>query len=172
MNTNKFFILFFVVFIALFSCKKQSPQLPANKIKENNDSTLTLLEINKRLAVKEDSLLKTFVYKKSKQFTRSDLGFWYKTDKSATGNFLKINDTCNIDYELKLINGKTVLHESRKIVLGKKDAIPGIENALELLKKGEKATIIIPWYLGYGMKGFEEIIPPYTSLICEIEIKL
>jgi len=48
--------------------------------------------------------------------------------------------------------------------------VNGLEESMKLLREGDSATIIIPWYLGYGMKGKEPKIPPYTSIIYQIKI--
>jgi len=169
--SKPFILLGLLLSIVLCSCKKTQPQLPANKIVENNEDAQTLLEINKKLALREDSLLKIVVNKKDKSFVKSELGFWYKITNKTNGSLPKNNEQCEINYALKLLSGRVVLKESKKIVIGKKDIVPGIEEGVKLLKKGERATLIIPWYLGYGMTGLDELIPPYTSLICEVELK-
>ena len=51
--------------------------------------------------------------------------------------------------------------------LNKKELPTGLEEGLKLMRKGESARIIIPWYLAYGMQGNEEI-PPYTSIIYDV----
>ncbi len=38
------------------------------------------------------------------------------------------------------------------------------------MKVGGKATLIIPSSIGYGSKGVGDDIPPYASLIFEIEL--
>lgn len=171
MKLSRLIILIPAFSVVLFSCKKQSPQLPANKIVESNEDAQTLLEINKKLSLREDSLLKIVVSKKDKSFVKSELGFWYKITNKTDGNPPKNNEQCEISYVLKLLTGKVVLKESKKIIIGKKNIISGLEEGVKLLRRGEKATLIIPWYLGYGMNGLDEQIPPYTSLICEVELK-
>ena len=146
MKLSRQFILFgLLLSIVLCSCKKTQPQLPANKIVDNNEDAQTLLEINKKLALREDSLLKIIVNKKDKSFIKSELGFWYKITNKTNADRPKNNEQCEISYVLKLLSGKVVLAESKKIVIGKKDIIPGIEEGVKLLKKGEKATLIISY---------------------------
>jgi FKBP-type peptidyl-prolyl cis-trans isomerase len=38
------------------------------------------------------------------------------------------------------------------------------------MKKGEKRTVIVPWWLGYGANGIPPKIPARASLVFEIEL--
>jgi FKBP-type peptidyl-prolyl cis-trans isomerase len=156
--------------LGFFSCKKQAPQIPSNKIVIDNSNAETLLAINQNLAIKEDSLLEIFAKKKDKSFVKNEIGFWYKIDQA--GNGLKVTDksTCNFSYKLMLLNGKIVEEGKRQILIGKKQAIYGLEEGMKLLHHGDHATFIIPWYLGYGMNGNKPLIPPYTSIIYQIKL--
>ena len=51
------------------------------------------------------------------------------------------------------------------------DIIPGVIEGIKKMRKGGKATFIIPWDSGYGADGWiEQKIPPYSTLIYEVEI--
>lgn len=157
-------------FVGLFSCQKPIPQLPSNKGNEVDENVASLLQVNVDLATQEDSLLESYVTVKHKGFEKNELGFWFKINNRTTANLLKEKETCRIMYELLLLDGKLVQKKELEITLGKKHVVTGLEEGLKLLHKGESATFIIPWYLGYGRKGLEPIIPPYTSLIYKVKL--
>jgi peptidylprolyl isomerase len=48
--------------------------------------------------------------------------------------------------------------------------IPGWNEALMAMKKGEKRLLIIPPALGYGTKGYPGVIPPDSWLVFEVEL--
>ena len=48
--------------------------------------------------------------------------------------------------------------------------IKGLDEALKILKVGEKGTFVIPSNLGYGARGAGGVIPPNATLIFEIEL--
>lgn len=47
--------------------------------------------------------------------------------------------------------------------------IAGFKEGLQEMKVGDKATLFIPYHLGYGERGYA-IIPPKTNLVFEVEI--
>lgn len=47
--------------------------------------------------------------------------------------------------------------------------IPGWDEAFQTMKKGEKRTLLVPWWLAYGEKG-RGIIPPRGTLRFEVEL--
>lgn len=167
MNSNK--IIIFLVFCSFLSCIKQSPQLPSNKGNVVDENASTLLLINQRLALKEDSILELLALQ-DKAYTKSDLGFWFKMNQTIGGQPIKDKDTCRFAYNLMLLDGKIVEKAEKQIVIGQKQIVIGLEEAIKLLHKGENATIIIPWYLAFGMNGNDKLVPPYTSIIYQIQV--
>ena len=72
---------------------------------------------------------------------------------------------------MMLLNGKLVESGEKRIVIGKKQLVVGLEEGLKLMHRGDSATFIIPWYLGYGMKGYGQMVPSYTSLVYEVKLR-
>ena len=144
--------------------------MPSNKGNSIDSNAVSLLGINKNLANKEDVSLKKFALQKDKSFKKSEIGFWYKIDHLQNGIQLKDSVICKFKYTLYSLRGKLLKDEEKQIVIGKKQEVVGLEEGLKLMKKGESATFIVPWYLGYGMKGDGPLIPPYTSLIYKVNV--
>ena len=164
-----YIFLVLTICIGLIACIKQAPQIPANKGNAGDQNIATMLDINKTLAAREDSILQEYA-KTKPDFKKSELGFWYKINDLNTNPLLKKNDSFRCKINIFLLNGKEIQADEKVIVLGKKQLVRGLEEGLKLMRRGESATFIIPWYLAYGMKGDENSIPPYTSLIYQIEV--
>lgn len=167
MIKNLFFVI--CIFCCLNSCSKPAPQLPSNKGSNVDGKTAILLEFNKKLALKEDSALQLFA-EKQKGFTKNKIGFWYKIIHSTNGKLLKENDCCRFEYKMLMISGKFLQSKQQEIIIGKKEIVVGLEEALKIMHKGESAIFIIPWYLAYGMNGNEPLISPFTSLIFQVHL--
>jgi FKBP-type peptidyl-prolyl cis-trans isomerase FkpA len=105
-------------------------------------------------------------------------GLFYLKIKPGNGRKIKKGDTLVVDYEGKFLNGKffdsTVKrHESFQFVYGTEwQVVKGLEEAFGLMEENEKALVILPSELAFGELGSSTgIIPPFTSLIFEVEIK-
>lgn len=170
MNKSSILAFVLVCFCLLFgSCKKQVPQLPSNKGVETDKSAASLLKINHDLTIKEDRILKIYADSIG-SFKKNEIGFWYKIYKSGNGTIIKDSVNCKFSSKLLLLNGSVLEIKVNQFVIGKKQTIIGLEEGLKLMHKGDSATFIIPWYLGYGMIGKEKIVPPYTSIIYHIKV--
>ena len=157
--------------IGLIACTKQAPQLPANKLVPDNSKAEALLAINENLTLREDSLLERFVSKSGKDFIKNELGYWYRVDQAGSGSKIEKESVCSFSYKLTLINGQIADTGHAKIKTGKKEIVTGLDECIMHLHRGDNATVIIPWYLAFGMKGSETPrVPPYTSVIYQISI--
>ncbi|HLP03811.1 MAG TPA: FKBP-type peptidyl-prolyl cis-trans isomerase [Paludibacter sp.] len=159
-----------VLVLVLASCVKQSPQLPANKIENTDNSKHAMLEVNKNLIAREDSLLQEYVSART-GFAKHELGFWYRIDIKGNGPLLKNKDICSFTYKLSLLNGNPVEERQTEAEIGKMTLVKGLEEGLKQARRGESATFVIPWYLGFGMKGNDAGVPPFTSIIYQVRIQ-
>lgn len=109
-------------------------------------------------------------------------------NKEGMGNKPKAGDTVVVNYTGMLLDGKVfdtnlenvaksnnIYQEGRpyepfKFPLGMGMVIPGWEEGISKLKKGSKARFIIPSSIAYGAKGAPPVIPPFSTLIFDVEL--
>ena len=166
----KYFLIILIAGCLFLSCTKTAPQLPANKGNVVDKNISNLMEVNQKLAAKEDSILMIFATKADVKFKKSEIGFWYKVDVPTNGEPIKDKDFCNLSCTSLSLDMKVIQTEKMQIVIGKKQLVVGLEEGLKLLHKGESATFIIPWYLAYGRNGKGSHIKPYTSIVYQIKL--
>jgi hypothetical protein len=61
-------------------------------------------------------------------------------------------------------------NDTYKFPAGKAQVVPGLDQAVLDMSKGEKRILIIPYWLGYGEKGVQGKIPEKTTLVFEVEL--
>jgi FKBP-type peptidyl-prolyl cis-trans isomerase FklB len=100
-------------------------------------------------------------------------GIQYKIIKSGKGKSPSNNDIVECNYIFKLIDG-TILENSYETQQPKKfylfGVIKGLAEAVQLMKEGDKWEIYIPYNLAYGSGGTKGQIPPYGTVIYELEL--
>jgi FKBP-type peptidyl-prolyl cis-trans isomerase len=101
--------------------------------------------------------------------TSSGLRF-ISTKKDAAGTEVKNGNTVTVKYAGFLINDKQFDSGSFDVTIGAKGVIPGFEEAILKLKKGEAGKFILPSAIAYGKNGSGSTIPPYAPLIFDIEV--
>ena len=103
----------------------------------------------------------------------SKSGLQYEVLQEGTGRSPKATDKVRCHYEGRLINGE-VFDSSYKrqqpADFGLNQVIPGWTEGVQLMKEGAKFRFFIPYLLGYGEQGAGSSIPPYSTLIFDIEL--
>jgi FKBP-type peptidyl-prolyl cis-trans isomerase len=80
-----------------------------------------------------------------------------------------------VDYEGRLLDGTKFDSSYQSGVpytfrLGTGAVIPGWDEAFLTMKKGEHRTLIIPYWLAYGVDGRPPTIPPRATLVFDVEL--
>lgn len=115
-------------------------------------------------------------------------GIYFIETQKGKGKTVQQGQTVKVNYVGKLLNGKlfdTNLEEVAKannvynpqrpyepmsFAAGVGQMIPGFDQAVLMMNKGSKATVIIPFELAYGNRAMGEDLPAYSTLVFEIEV--
>ena len=100
-------------------------------------------------------------------------GLQYMVLKEGNGNKPKATDTVKCHYEGFLIDG-TVFDSSvergQPAEFALNQVIAGWTEGLQLMQEGAKYRFFIPYILGYGEGGAGASIPPFATLIFDVEL--
>ncbi|MFN8254840.1 MAG: FKBP-type peptidyl-prolyl cis-trans isomerase [Bacteroidales bacterium] len=123
----------------------------------------------------EENLIKGYLSDNNISIEPKLSGLYYIETKKGIGKKVKMGDKLKVRYTGSFIDGKIFdssyqRKEDFTFRMGKGDVIAGWEEGFSLMQEGGKAKFIIPSNLAYGEKGVERIIPPYSTLIFEVEL--
>jgi FKBP-type peptidyl-prolyl cis-trans isomerase len=100
-------------------------------------------------------------------------GLQYKYVKEGKGKTPAATDKATVHYTGKLIDGTTFdssVERGAPATFSCNGVIAGWTEALQLMKEGDKCILYIPYDLAYGERGSPPQIPPYSTLIFEVEL--
>lgn len=128
----------------------------------------------KRLA-EQKRLAEEALEKLAAGFQKTESGLRYQIIQKGNGKQAEKGKKVSVHYQGALDNGQ-VFDSSYKrkqpieFTLGVGQVIEGWDEAIALLKVGDKARFVIPSYLGYGSRGAGGVIPPDATLVFDVEL--
>ncbi|MBO4752311.1 MAG: FKBP-type peptidyl-prolyl cis-trans isomerase [Bacteroidales bacterium] len=144
-----------------------------------------MAEMNKKQEA-EAELIKQYLANNKITVKPTESGLYVVVKKAGTGKKAENGSTVSVYYAGRLLNGKlfdtniesVAKAEGRQgghfqpfaFTLGQRSVIRGWEEGIVGLKKGAKATLIIPSNLAYGASGAGNDIPPYSPLVFDVEV--
>lgn len=113
-------------------------------------------------------LMADYVKKSGMLFKTTASGLQYAVKTEGTGDSPKNGDVCKCNYVGKFMDGK-IFDQNKNMDMPIGGMIPGFNEALLMMKKGGKATFLIPPAIGYGEQG-QGPIPGNSPLVFEVEL--
>lgn len=128
-----------------------------------------------KTTVKKTTTTKTTMTTPKSAAVTTASGLTYIITQNGTGAQLKAGDTVVVHYTGLLTNGQKFdssldRGEPLSFPLGAGRVIKGWDEALQKLRVGDRATLIIPPAIGYGARGAGAVIPPDATLIFIVEV--
>ena len=100
-------------------------------------------------------------------------GLQYQVLREGNGQSPKATDTVECHYEGTLIDGTkfdSSYDRGQTATFPLNQVIAGWTEGLQLMKEGGKYRFFIPYELGYGERGAGASIPPFSTLIFDVEL--
>ncbi|MBI1308027.1 MAG: peptidylprolyl isomerase [Bacteroidetes bacterium] len=145
-------MLIFSVSLLVQGCKDDSEQIAADQMKKDQEAIDAWLTENKLNSVKTDS------------------GLHYIETKEGEGGHPAGNSDVTVNYKGSLLNGHVFDETKTKpATFNLQGLIEGWKEGIPMMKKGGKATLVVPSALGYGSQATSGI-PANSVLVFEIEL--
>lgn len=145
------------------------------KIKTKEEIVAEKKRLHESNSQEEMRRLKNYLIQEDIKIKPKMSGLYFIEKQKGTGQNAMPNDKVKVHYIGKFINGMVFdssveRAEIFEFILGKDRVIDAWQEGISYMKKGSKATFIVPSHLAYKAKGVENVIPPYATLIFEVEL--
>ena len=110
---------------------------------------------------------------KKEGVTQTKSGLQYEVLTEGTGKSPKATDKVRCHYEGRLLDGTgfdSSYNRGEPADFGLNQVIAGWTEGVQLMKEGAKYRFYIPYLLAYGERGAGGSIPPYSTLIFDVEL--
>ena len=173
MKIISYSISFLFFWFTLLACRAEK----SKDIKQTHEwSDGHSVDFNQEVNEREQIQIRLFLeHYKFLKMTLTDSGLRYMVYKKGEGDSLaKTGQFVYVRVKMELLDGtlcyETPKGETENFVLEKSEKESGIHEALCLMKKGDRAKLILPSYLGHGLLGDREKIPPQSILYVDLEL--
>ena len=125
-------------------------------------------------SVKAEKDLQDYLAKNKIEVEPTQSGLYYIRTQEGNGEKPRVGQMVTVHYTGKLLDGKVFdssveRGEPINIPIGVGRVIPGWDEGILMMSKGEKGVLYIPYYLAYGQQA-SELIPAFSNLIFDVEL--
>jgi len=138
---------------------------------------ITLLSVDspQSMMKKEEEALAKYIQDQKITIAPLASGLYFIEEQAGKGASIDSGTWVKLHFTVSLIDGKQIFSskergEPLKFEYGKRFDTPGMEEGVKMLKKGGQAKLIVPSKIGFGEMGRGAIVPPYSTLLYNIEI--
>ncbi|MFU8845127.1 MAG: FKBP-type peptidyl-prolyl cis-trans isomerase, partial [Bacteroidales bacterium] len=122
----------------------------------------------------EDQRIDDFISRHNWKMNATGTGLRFVIYRHGNGPKAEIGQVARFNYSLVLLNGDTISTSSEsgpmEFMIGQGGVENGLEEGILLLKKGDRAKLIIPSHLAFGLVGDMDKIPAKATLVYDIEL--
>lgn len=143
--------------------------------REEYEKAMEISRANQKKA--DEKLITDYLAKNKLSAQRTPSGLALAVTTAGSGTQPTRGDSVQVAYTGKLLSGKVFDTSVGKgdgtitFPIGMGWVIPGWDEGVMRLKKGDKATLVIPSALAYGEQGVPGSIPPNSVLAFEVELR-
>ena len=163
------FSAFFLM--ALTNCHSDQP---GNKRHDQKQFDESLIKANQQALAAENQQIDDYIYRHKLAMKSTPTGLRYQIMKEGIGAKVESGRTVKLSYTTMLLTGDTVYSALREgplvFEVGKGQVITGLEEAILLLRVGDRAKFIIPSHLAYGLIGDQKKILHKATLVYDLEL--
>ncbi|MCF8388204.1 MAG: FKBP-type peptidyl-prolyl cis-trans isomerase [Bacteroidales bacterium] len=120
-------------------------------------------------------MLKEYVVENDLEDKMTEAGIYFIPERKGKGRKLREGDMAELHYSIKIMGGRELFSSFTRnrpvnVEIGSKFDTEGFMAGVEMMRVGDKAKLVVPSEKAWGAKGRAQTIPPFSTLIYEVEI--
>ena len=139
---------------------------------KGNDLTENLINANRYIAQSEETSIDSYASRRGWQMTVLPCGARVMMTEEGKGKPVAYDETVIINYQVENLGGEVIYgNTADTVVAGRLEPTRGLDAALLTMKHGDRAWVIVPSELAYGVVGDGDRIGTRTVLVYELRIE-
>lgn len=138
------------------------------------DKDAPYVEGNKNIMRRENEEMQMFIRRYGWQMQRTPTGLYIQILEPGSGDLYVENDRVAVAYRTFLLSGEQVYCSDsdgvKTFLVNRSEEIDALHEAVQLLRPGAKARLVIPSHLGYGVAGDGDRIQGLQPFMMEISM--
>lgn len=169
----KKYVLIILLISQVAACKDDNVIYQARKI-DNSGWKDTLELVNRSLIIIDKERIDAYVNRRNWNMKETESGLYYEIFEKGKGEKAQKGLIGKIKYRVELLDG-TFCYSSdstgiKTLKIGQGSVEGGLDKALLMMRKGDKARIILLPHLAHGLLGDFEKIPARSILVYYVEL--
>ena len=144
----------------------------SEEVKEDKDAPY--VEGNKNIMRRENEEMQMFIARYGWQMQRTPTGLYVEILEPGSGELFKEGDRVALEYRTFLLSGEQIYSSDsgdvKVFTVNRSEEIDALHQAVQMLRPGAKARLVIPSYLGYGVAGDGDRIQGLEPIMMEIRV--
>jgi FKBP-type peptidyl-prolyl cis-trans isomerase len=134
----------------------------------------SIIDYHRGVLRTENQEISDFLARYGWKMKTTSTGLRYLIYKKGIGKKPVKGMTVEIGYSVRLLDG-TLCYSSdslgnKRFRIGYEEVESGLEEGIFLLNQGDRAKLIIPSHLAFGLLGDQKKIPPGSALVYDVDL--
>ena len=163
-----------IIMVLMFWSACQQKGTQQNSVQNSQELKENMMDANRIMHEHEEVDIENYIKRAGWEMTTSPTGLRYHVYEEGDGKVGEEGMVAIFNFETKLINGKVCYNSeengTKQFLIGKAIVERGLDEAMQFLKVGDRAKLILPSHLAFGLVGDDNCVPRKAILIYDVQI--